>query len=177
MPIPARSIPTQAGAQSLSTGKSMERHTHGRAAARLAPAQTLKDRTPRERCCVSSSHTCNVRVRSAYRRASDMTARETGQRRPFERSPATSVLLPHYHMAARRPSLHLRRFVDCHYKFVTRCYCTEGVCSPLLIGHPSPPARPINPSLARELGFLIFGQFILSHPAAAVTADLRCGVS
>src|SRR6266550_5324215 len=37
MPIPARSIPTRVGGNSLSTGTSTELHTHGQEAALLAP--------------------------------------------------------------------------------------------------------------------------------------------
>jgi hypothetical protein len=57
MPIPERSIPTRAAAQSLSIGKSMEPHTRGRGAARPAPSPIREDRTPRGKCCASSSNT------------------------------------------------------------------------------------------------------------------------
>ena len=55
MPIPARSIPTRAGAESLSTGTSTELDTHGREAALRAPTLIREDRTQRGKCCVSSS--------------------------------------------------------------------------------------------------------------------------
>jgi hypothetical protein len=135
------------------------------------------DRAPCARCCVSSSRTCNVRATSDYRKAPDMRARGTGQRQTFERSPGTVVLIPHYHVAARRPSLHA----------ATLCQLPLQICNSLQWCRRSmlasvdwalvAPARSMNPSLARELGFLMFGQFILSHPAAAVTADWCCGVS
>ena len=57
MPIPVRSIPTRAGGQSLSTGKSMEPDMHGREEAEPAPTPIREDRTPRGRCCASSSST------------------------------------------------------------------------------------------------------------------------
>jgi hypothetical protein len=57
MLTPARSIPTRAGAQSLSTGKSTEPHMHGRGAARPAPSPIREDRMPRGRCYASSSNT------------------------------------------------------------------------------------------------------------------------
>src|SRR5258708_6404189 len=66
MPIPARSIPTPVGAESLSTGTSTELDTHGREAAPPAPTLIREDRTQREKCCVSSSsirsHSSQVRV-------------------------------------------------------------------------------------------------------------------
>src|SRR5258708_19323502 len=55
MPIPARSIPTRVGAESLSTGTSTELNTHGREAALRAPTLIREDRTQRGKCCVSSS--------------------------------------------------------------------------------------------------------------------------
>ena len=55
MPIPAQSIPTRAGAESLSTGTSTELDTHGRGEARPAPILTRGDRTQREKCCAFSS--------------------------------------------------------------------------------------------------------------------------
>jgi poly(3-hydroxybutyrate) depolymerase len=55
MPIPARSIPTRVGAESLSTGASTELDTHGRGAALRAPTLIREDRTQRGKCCVSSS--------------------------------------------------------------------------------------------------------------------------
>src|SRR6266446_7383272 len=65
MPIPARSIPTRLGAESLSTGASMELDTHGREAALRAPTPIREDRTQRGKCCVSSSsiraHSSQVR--------------------------------------------------------------------------------------------------------------------
>jgi Esterase PHB depolymerase len=64
MPIPERSIRTRAAAQSLSTGKSMEPDTHGRAAAPLAPTPIREGRTPRRRWCASSSSTRYPRRRS-----------------------------------------------------------------------------------------------------------------
>src|SRR5271156_5990425 len=69
MPIPARFTSTRAGAQSLSTGKSMEPHTHGRGAAPPAPTPIPEDRTPRGRCCVSSS---NTGPKARGRRSSEM---------------------------------------------------------------------------------------------------------
>jgi hypothetical protein len=52
----------------------------------------------------------------------------------------------------------LRRFVNYHYQFVTRLIDYCGIASLLLIGHNRRPrARPMNPSLACELGFLLFG--------------------
>src|SRR6266478_4695784 len=57
MHIPAQSIPTRAGGQSLSTGRSMAPDTPGREAAPLAPTPTREGRTPRGRCCASSSST------------------------------------------------------------------------------------------------------------------------
>src|SRR6202022_3796529 len=66
MPIPARSIPTRVGAESLSTGTSTELDTHGRVAALRAPTLIREDRTQRGKCCVSSSsihsHSRLVRV-------------------------------------------------------------------------------------------------------------------
>ena len=66
MPIPARSIPTRVGAESLSTGTSTERDTHGREAALLAPTPIREDRTQRGKCCDSSSsirsHSSQVRI-------------------------------------------------------------------------------------------------------------------
>src|SRR6202022_2999512 len=66
MPIPARSIPTRVGAESLSTGTSTELNTHGRVAALRAPTLIREDRTQRGKCCVSSSsihsHSSLVRV-------------------------------------------------------------------------------------------------------------------
>src|SRR6266404_5809062 len=66
MLIPARSIPTPVGAESLSTGTSTELDTHGREAAPPAPTLIREDRTQREKCCVSSSsirsHSSQVRV-------------------------------------------------------------------------------------------------------------------
>src|SRR6266478_9560704 len=55
MPIPARSIPTRVGAESLSTGTSTELDTHGREAALRAPTPIREDRTQPGKCCVSSS--------------------------------------------------------------------------------------------------------------------------
>src|SRR4030095_5745596 len=60
---PARSMPTRAGGQSLSTGKSMERDTDGREAARPAPTPIREDQTPLGRCCASSSNTRSPRSR------------------------------------------------------------------------------------------------------------------
>ena len=57
IPIPARCMPTRAGAPPLSTGTSMALPTPGRAAAPPAPSPIREDRTPRARCCVSSSNT------------------------------------------------------------------------------------------------------------------------
>src|SRR5215471_20374440 len=54
MPTPAQSIPTRVGAQSLSTGKSMEPDTHGREAALPVPTLIREDRTRRGKCYVSS---------------------------------------------------------------------------------------------------------------------------
>src|SRR5258708_25864274 len=54
MPIPARSIPTRAGAESLSTGISTELDTHGREAALPAPTLIREDRAQRWECCGSS---------------------------------------------------------------------------------------------------------------------------
>src|SRR5258707_11749044 len=66
MPIPARSIPTRGGTESLSTGTSTELDTHGREAALRAPTLIREDRTQREKCCVFSSsirsHSSQVRV-------------------------------------------------------------------------------------------------------------------
>src|SRR6266478_3979014 len=66
MPIPARSIPTRLGAESLSTGTSTELDTHGREAALRAPTLIREDRTHRGKCCVSSlsisSHSSRVTV-------------------------------------------------------------------------------------------------------------------
>src|SRR5438094_825344 len=56
-------MPTRAGGQSLSTGKSMELDTHGREAARPAPTPIREDQTPLERCCASSSNTRSPRSR------------------------------------------------------------------------------------------------------------------
>jgi hypothetical protein len=53
--LPARSIPTRVGAESLSTGASTELDTHGREAARQAPTLIREGRTQRGKCCVSSS--------------------------------------------------------------------------------------------------------------------------
>ena len=68
MPIPARSMPTRAGAESLSTGTSTELDTHGREAALRAPTLIREDRTQRGKCSVSSSsirsHSSQVRVSS-----------------------------------------------------------------------------------------------------------------
>jgi hypothetical protein len=55
MPIPARSISTRAGAESLSTGTSTELDTHGREEAPRAPTLIREDRTQRGKCSVSSS--------------------------------------------------------------------------------------------------------------------------
>src|SRR5260370_11886272 len=55
MPIPARSIPTRVGAESLSTGTSTELDTHGREAALRAPTLIREDRTHPGKYCVSSS--------------------------------------------------------------------------------------------------------------------------
>ena len=55
MPIPARSIATRAGGQSLNNGISMARDTLGREAAPPAPTPIREGRTPRGRCCASSS--------------------------------------------------------------------------------------------------------------------------
>jgi hypothetical protein len=79
MPILARSIPTRMGAQSLSTGKSMERATHGRGAVQPARSPIGEDRTPRGKCCASSSNTdtrpptCD-RVRTRFVAADDPIA-------------------------------------------------------------------------------------------------------
>jgi hypothetical protein len=57
MPTPVRSIRTQAGTQSLSTGKSTGPHTHGRGAVRPVPSPIREGRMPRGRCYASSSNT------------------------------------------------------------------------------------------------------------------------
>src|ERR1035437_6875397 len=66
MPIPARSVPTRVGAESLSTGTSTELHTHGREVALLPPPLIGEDRTQRGKCCDSSSsirsHSSQVRI-------------------------------------------------------------------------------------------------------------------
>jgi hypothetical protein len=66
MPIRARSIPTRAGAESLSAGTSTELDTHGREAALRAPTLIRGDRKRRGKCCVSSSsirsHSRQIRV-------------------------------------------------------------------------------------------------------------------
>src|SRR5712672_945351 len=67
MPIPARSIPTRVGAESLSTGISTELDTHGREAARRAPTLIRGDRTQRGKCCVSYS---SIRSHSSQDRVS-----------------------------------------------------------------------------------------------------------
>src|SRR3981189_1059924 len=72
MPIPARSIPTPAGAESLSTGTSTELDTHGREAALWAPTLIREDRTQRGKCCVSSS---SIRSPSSQIRISPFLAR------------------------------------------------------------------------------------------------------
>src|SRR5260370_18223537 len=65
-PIPAPSIPTRVGAESLSTGASTELGTHGREATLLVPTQIREDQTQRGKCCVSSSSirspTSHIRV-------------------------------------------------------------------------------------------------------------------
>ena len=57
MPIPAQSIPTLAGGQFLSTGRSTEPGTLGREAVPLVPTPIRGGRTLRERCYASSSNT------------------------------------------------------------------------------------------------------------------------
>src|SRR5271154_1943386 len=55
IPIPAQSMPTRVGAESLSNGMSTELDTHGREAARPALTLIREDRTQQGKCCVSSS--------------------------------------------------------------------------------------------------------------------------
>src|SRR6202022_4101495 len=81
MPIPARSMPTRVGAESLSTGTSTELDTHGREAALRAPPLIREDRTQRGKCCGSSlgirSHRSEVRVspvETDISREADLTA-------------------------------------------------------------------------------------------------------
>ncbi len=61
MLIPAPSIPTRAGGRCLSTGKSMAPDTLGREAVPPAPSPIREGRTPRGRCCASSSNTGTAR--------------------------------------------------------------------------------------------------------------------
>jgi Esterase PHB depolymerase len=63
IPIPAQSIPTRAGGQSLSTGRSMVPDMPGREEAPLAPTPIREGRTQRGRCCASSSSTRAPRPR------------------------------------------------------------------------------------------------------------------
>ena len=65
MPIPARSIPTRPGVESLSTGISTVLDTHGREAALQAPTPIREDRTQRGKCCVSSSSIRSRRSKAA----------------------------------------------------------------------------------------------------------------
>src|SRR6476660_7220394 len=81
MPIPARSIPTRVGAESLSTGTSTELDTHGREAALRAPTPIRKDRTQPGKCCVSSS---SIRSRSSQVKVN-----------PFVVDSVAKVFLPH----------------------------------------------------------------------------------
>ena len=71
MPIPARSIPTRVGAESLSTGTSTELDTHGREAALRAPTLIREDQTQPGKCCVSSS---SIRSHSSLVRVSPFAA-------------------------------------------------------------------------------------------------------
>src|SRR5258707_15846023 len=72
MPIPARSIPTRVGEKSLSTGTFMELDTHGQEAALSAPTLIRGDRTPRGKCCGSSS---SIRFHKSQVRVSPFVAR------------------------------------------------------------------------------------------------------
>src|SRR5665647_1416967 len=66
MPIPARPIPTRAGAKFWSNGISTAPATHGREEALRAPTRIRGDRTQRGKCYVFSS---GIRFHSNQRRA------------------------------------------------------------------------------------------------------------
>src|SRR5258708_26909254 len=71
MTIPARSIPTRVGEESLSTAPSTELDTHGREAAVRDPTLIREDRTQPGKCCVSSS---SIRSHSSLVRVSPFVA-------------------------------------------------------------------------------------------------------
>ena len=77
----------------MSIGKSMELDTHGQEAAQPAPTPIREDRTPRGRCCASSSNTGSNRrkmetdrkakaAEAAARRATDGQGLEDAERLP-----------------------------------------------------------------------------------------------
>lgn len=70
-------------------------------------------------------------------------------------------------LAKTRDSM-LRRFVSSSYRFVIRTFEQAGIPWHALIGHKAP-VRSMNPSLARELGFPLFGIAILAAASVRVT--------